>query len=85
MAIDSLRMDSSNGTISLVQITNLEKALWPLKISDSNMPCYIVPIRASYAVQLFDENLANQETCLFENEKTEPALSIENVYFKAKA
>lgn len=85
MAIDLLRMDSSNGTISLEQITNLEKALWPLKISDSNMPCYIVPIRASYAVQLFDENLANQETCLFENEKTEPALSIENVYFKAKA
>ena len=55
------------------------------KISDARMPCYIVPIKASYAVQLFDENLANQETCLFENEKTEPALSIENVYFKAKA
>lgn len=85
LAIDALRNDFSNGISCLEQITNLEKALWPLKISDARMPCYIVPIKASYAVQLFDENLANQETCLFENEKTEPALSIENVYFKAKA
>lgn len=65
-------------------VFGLEKAIWPLKISPSDLPCYIVPIRAEYAVQLFDENLANDHLSLFANTKTEPALSIENVYFKSK-
>ena len=37
-----------------------------------------------YAVQLFDEKLYNQEFSLFENDKPEPALSIENAYFKTE-
>lgn len=61
----------------------LEKALWPLKISTSTVPCYIVPIKAEYAKQLFDEDLSNTHISLFDNEKAEPALSIENVYFKS--
>lgn len=65
-------------------VFSLEKAQWPLKIAPSDIPCYIVPIRAEYAVQLFDENLANDHISLFSNTKTEPALSIENVYFKSK-
>lgn len=65
-------------------VFGLEKAQWPLKIASSDIPCYIVPIRAEYAVQLFDENLANDHMSLFSNTKTEPALSIENVYFKSK-
>lgn len=60
----------------------LEKALWPLKIKASNVPCYIVPIRANYAKELFDEDLANTNISLFANEQIEPALSIENVYYK---
>jgi hypothetical protein len=46
------------------------------------MQCVIVPIKADYAVQLFDENLYNQEFSWFENDKPVPALSIENAYFK---
>lgn len=65
-------------------VFGLEKAQWPLKISPSDIPCYIVPIKAEYAVQLFDENLANDHLSLFANTKTEPALSIENAYFKSK-
>ena len=66
------------------QVVSLEKAMWPLKLSETYVPCYIVPIKADYAVQLFDEKLCNQEMNLFENDKFEPALSIENVYFKTE-
>lgn len=58
--------------------------MWPMKLSDTDIPCFIVPIKADYAVQLFDEKLYNQEFSLFENDKPEPALSIENAYFKTE-
>ena len=41
-----------------------------------------VPIQAEYAKDLFDEKLADTNPSFFENEKYEPALSIENVYYK---
>ena len=71
------------GTPSYELAFNLEKAMWPLKISGSNIPCYIIPIKADYAIQLFDEKLAHEHLSLFANDKTEPALSVENVYFKS--
>lgn len=67
------------------RLINLEKAFWPLKISDEQIPCYIVPIQAKYAQELFDEELANINLSLFPSDKPEASLSIENVYFKKKA
>ncbi|MDO4460646.1 MAG: GNAT family N-acetyltransferase [Clostridia bacterium] len=64
-------------------IIQIEKAYWPLKLLNSAIPCYIVPIKADYAIKLFDEDLSNTNMSLFVNEKIEPALSIENVYFKS--
>lgn len=61
---------------------SIEKTFWPLKISSNRIPCYVVPIKASYAQQLFDEELANKNISFFHNEQPEPALSIENVYYK---
>ena len=84
IAISRYQKDRSAGKECKDLVFSLEKALWPLKITSSGIPCYIVPIRAEYAVQLFDENLANDHVSLFSNTKTEPALSIENVYFKSK-
>lgn len=84
LAINRFRNDQCAGTISPEQVVSLEKAMWPMKLSDTNIPCFIVPIKADYAVQLFDENLYNQEFNLFENDKPEPALSIENAYFKTE-
>ena len=81
-AINRFRHDWYAGAVSPEQVISLEKAMWPMKLTDTNIPCFIVPIRADYAVQLFDENLYNQEFNLFENDKPEPALSIENAYFK---
>lgn len=82
LAIRQFSADQLTGNLTSEQVVSLEKAMWPMKFSDTDVPCFIVPIQADYAVQLFDENLCNQEITLFENEKSEPALSIENTYFK---
>lgn len=82
LAIRQFSADQLIGNLTAKQVVSLEKAMWPMKFSDTDVPCFIVPIQADYAVQLFDENLCNQEVTLFENEKSEPALSIENTYFK---
>lgn len=84
IAIQRLIENQQVGSTSPEQIVSLEKAMWPIKLSGTGVPCFIVPIKADYAVQLFDENLYNQEFSLFENDKPEPALSIENAYFKAE-
>lgn len=84
IAISRYQKERDAGRLCADLAFGLEKAQWPLKIVASDIPCYIVPIRAEYAVQLFDENLANDHMSLFSNTKTEPALSIENVYFKSK-
>lgn len=85
LIIARYQKDRAEGTSCADLVFGLEKALWPLKIFPSDVPCYIVPIRAEYAVQLFDENLANDHVTFFPNTKTEPALSIENAYFKSKS
>ena len=82
LAIKQFSADQLTGNLTAEQVVSLEKAMWPMKFSDTDVPCFIVPIQADYAVQLFDEKLCNQEVTLFENEKSEPALSIENTYFK---
>ena len=84
IAISRYQKDQGVGKECKDLVFCLEKAQWPLKITSSGVSCYIVPIRAEYAIQLFDENLANDHISLFSNTKTEPALSIENVYFKSK-
>lgn len=59
---------------------NFEKLLWPLKISDSEIPSYIVPIQASWAMELFDNGLGKQT--LF---GADPSLSfrLDNIYYRS--
>jgi ribosomal protein S18 acetylase RimI-like enzyme len=68
-------------TISDAQVlVQVEKALWPVKISDVGVAAFIVPIRPRWAMHLFDVDTASQD--LFGGE---PALllSAENVYYRA--
>ncbi|NES73282.1 MAG: N-acetyltransferase, partial [Okeania sp. SIO2D1] len=60
---------------------NLEKYLWPAKIIDANLPTWIIPIKAFWAKDLFDEELANN--WLF-GSKTELALKRELVFYRSK-
>jgi hypothetical protein len=61
-------------------VVALERALWPAKILDAEVPSFIVPIQPGWAQSLFDEGLANQE--LF-GERPELVLKREQVYYRA--
>lgn len=60
---------------------DIEKSLYPIKISDSLLPCFIIPIQPQWAKELFDEDLANQG--LF-GAKRDLALRKEQVYYRSK-
>lgn len=61
-------------------LLDLEKTLYPVKILDSYLPCFIIPIRPAWALELFDENLAKQN--LF-GAKTDLALRKEQIYYRS--
>ncbi|MDZ4786735.1 MAG: GNAT family N-acetyltransferase [bacterium] len=63
-------------------ISELEKFLYPAKISDANIPNFIIPIKPIWAKELFDEGLAKQN--LFGSERSELALNWEAVYYRSK-
>lgn len=56
----------------------LERLYWPLKISDSELPSFVIPIRPHWAADLFDVGLA--ESSLFGADHAS-ALALENVYY----
>lgn len=64
---------------SILEALTLEKLLWPLKIKDADIPCFIIPIKPYYAKELFDTKAAKLE--LF---GVQPSLiwSKENVYYR---
>lgn len=60
----------------------LERSLFPLKISDLDLPCFIVPIKPHWAEALFDDK-SDQKLPLFEPDYP-LLLNRENVYYAAK-
>lgn len=66
--------------VDSVAAAELEHIVWPAKIADVDMPCFIVPIRAEFAQHLFEERLARQT--LF-GADTDLALNPESVYYRS--
>lgn len=62
-------------------ILNVERKIWPAKLTGSGLPTFIVPIQPRWAMHLFDEELANQT--LF-GAVAATALACENVYYRSK-
>jgi Acetyltransferase (GNAT) family len=60
---------------------DIERLMWPLKIEDSNIPSFIVPIKPEAAKELFEEKLARET--LFGVNKPSLFLSVESVYYKS--
>jgi ribosomal protein S18 acetylase RimI-like enzyme len=60
---------------------DIERLLWPLKIENSHIPNFIIPIKPEYAKELFDKNLA-MET-LFGIQRTDLFLGLDRVYYKS--
>ena len=61
-------------------LLEVERALWPMKIVDLDIPIFIVPIKPEWAMHLFEKKMAEQT--LF-GAKPEIALNRENVYYRA--
>tara|TARA_R110002073_G_scaffold70147_3_gene173563 strand:+ start:1088 stop:3187 length:2100 start_codon:yes stop_codon:yes gene_type:complete len=60
--------------------SELEEAFWPLKITDSEIPTYLIPIKPVWALHLFDEGLAEKD--LWGADPTKH-FNIENVYYRS--
>jgi predicted transcriptional regulator len=58
----------------------LERRLWPLKLADSNLITFLIPIRPAFAEDLFDIDLSRQR--LF-HRPTHLSLSREHVYYRS--
>jgi hypothetical protein len=61
-------------------LSELEHVLWPVKILDTEIPCYVIPIKPQWAQGLFDEGLARTDLLGAEEHL---ALNRESVYYRA--
>jgi hypothetical protein len=58
----------------------IEKALWPVKITDASIPSFIVPIRPEWAMHLFDTGIGSQN--LFGG-NPHLVFRVENAYYRS--
>jgi GNAT superfamily N-acetyltransferase/predicted nucleic acid-binding protein len=75
---NTLKAAHSANNIQL--LLKVERSLWPAKITDIDIPAFVVPIWPVWAMHLFDPDIAKQD--LF---GAEPSLifNVENVYYRA--
>ncbi|WP_172991952.1 GNAT family N-acetyltransferase [Lacipirellula parvula] len=79
-SIDQLREALGQAATCPSTASIAEHLIWPAKIVDSALPCFIVPIRPSFAEHLFDEGLASDG--LF-GADVDLALNPESAYYRA--
>lgn len=78
-------MESRGINISILDSKNdanlltIERILFPLKICDINIPCYIIPIKPYWAGELFDKSIAGEN--LF-GANVSKLWNVENVYYR---
>ena len=80
--LNELGLINSNLKIDSVDdnhLLDIERKLFPLKISDASIPCYIIPIKAVWARELFDYKIA--KSYLF-GADADKIWNIENVYYR---
>jgi len=65
---------------NIEMLLKTERSLFPAKITDINIPVFMIPIKARWAMELFDTEIARQS--LFGAEP-ELMLNTENVYYRA--
>ena len=61
-------------------ILNLEKILYPARLLDADIPIFIIPIKAKWAKELFDPEIANEYLW---GAQEELALNREGVYYRS--
>jgi GNAT superfamily N-acetyltransferase/predicted nucleic acid-binding protein len=60
--------------------SHLEHLVWPARLADAALPCFIVPIRPQFAEHLFDERLASGSLL---GADVDLALNPESAYYRA--
>ena len=65
--------------LSTEKLIRIEKVFFPLKIRDLEIPCYIVPIKAYWAGQLFDSSISGETLYGADPSRL---WSFENVYYR---
>lgn len=78
--VSAKALDIDLQSIKDTQLLDIEYKLFPLKIWDIDIPCYIIPIKAVWAGHLFDDNISGQTLFGAEPEKL---WNIENVYYRS--
>lgn len=73
-------LEADNATANIALMAELERNLYPAKITDAEIPSFIISIQPKWAENLFDEDLANQG--LFGADKN-LALRREVVYYRS--
>lgn len=73
-------VNNAKATEGLAGFEKVEAVISPGLISNSSIPCFIVPIKPCWAQHLFDEHLAEQD--LF-GAKVDLALNREGVYYRS--
>jgi predicted nucleic acid-binding protein/GNAT superfamily N-acetyltransferase len=84
--VDYLGLDILNKTFQLENnelktklLLEMERKLYPLKFSDLDLPCYIIPIKPFWASQLFDKYIS---ISIIFGAKPEKIWNRENVYYR---
>jgi GNAT superfamily N-acetyltransferase/predicted nucleic acid-binding protein len=78
--IDELKSALPSARTDPIAASQIEHILWPAKLIDAALPCFIVPIRPQFAEHLFDERLASGS--LF-GADVDLALNTESAYYRA--
>jgi GNAT superfamily N-acetyltransferase/predicted nucleic acid-binding protein len=76
------KLTSANNAKDSYLLLHVERLLWPLKISEVEAPCYIVPIRPHWAMDLFDTNLGKET--LYGSDPSR-VFRMDNVYYRSSA
>jgi predicted nucleic acid-binding protein/predicted GNAT family acetyltransferase len=63
-----------------IKLLEIERHIWPAKLLDAGVPCFIVPIKPEWALQLFDADIGNQDLL----GASELVFNRELVYYRSK-
>lgn len=68
------------GPVNAIVAAELEKRFWPMKVTDADIPTFLVPIAARFAERLFDVKLSEQ-TLFWRPDNL--GVACEHVYYRA--
>lgn len=69
--------------VAQASVDEIETFVWPAKLSDDSIPCYLIPIRAEWAEHFFDTQLAELRLPGISDIRDELHLGVEAIYYSS--